>query len=341
MSIKTIRLRNCTVFQDLTMKLSKGVNVVIGKNGTGKTHLLKAIYGACEASKEKDTLALKFIKCFKENAAFIDIFNDKSDLNADIYLNLDKYKGNEALHTNTISVNRENKIAWGGYAIHLPQNVKMEAIYIPVKDMLTHAKGLLAMSEKYQEFPFDITLTDIIRKANQWTVKESPVIAKTILPILENIIDGEVVTDNDEFFIKKRDGSKVSFALESEGRKKIGLLWRLLMNESISENSILLWDEPEANLNPEYLPILVECLLALSRKNVQVIVSTHNYIFAKYFDVRRKKSDKLKFHALYSDLWNKTVTCETKKSFSKLKHNEITYIFDRLLDEVYDLDEGE
>ncbi|WP_337506674.1 hypothetical protein [Megasphaera sp.] len=41
--------------------------------------------------------------------------------------------------------------------------------------------------------------------------------------------------------------------MEAEGFKKIGILWQLLMNETITENTILLWDEPEANLNPEFL----------------------------------------------------------------------------------------
>ena len=81
-------------------------------------------------------------------------------------------------------------------------------------------------------------LTDIIRKANQWTVKQTPNVAMSILPVLEKLIDGEVITDNDEFFIQKHDGRRISFAIESEGIKKIGLLWRLLMNENITENSI-------------------------------------------------------------------------------------------------------
>ena len=340
MSIKSIRLKNFTAFKDLTVNLSNGINVLIGKNGTGKTHLLKALYGSCAASMESSNLAINFIRCFKENASFIDILNDKKDLCADIYVDVYDNVSDSTVRMNTVSLPKESEeIVWSGYAVHLPQGVVLDAVYIPAKDMLTHAKGLLAMSEKYREFPFDMTLTDIIRKANQWTVKQPSDVAKSILPVLENLIDGEVITDNDEFFIQKRDGRRISFAVESEGIKKIGLLWRLLMNESIAENSVLLWDEPEANMNPEYLPIVVESLLELSRHNVQILVSTHNYIFAKYFDVRRKENDALKFHALYKE--EKCVHCETKDAFSDIEHNEITHTFDRLLDEVYDLDQGE
>lgn len=88
--------------------------------------------------------------------------------------------------------------------------------------------------------------------------------------------DGKIVIKNEEFFIVKNDGREINFAVEAEGFKKIGLLWQLLMNESITPNSILLWDEPETNLNPAFIPKPAECLLALYRNNVQIFLSTHN-----------------------------------------------------------------
>lgn len=48
MSIQSTHLQNFTVFEKTKIEFSKGINVVIGTNGTGKTHLLKAMYGICE-----------------------------------------------------------------------------------------------------------------------------------------------------------------------------------------------------------------------------------------------------------------------------------------------------
>ena len=225
-----------------------------------------------------------------------------------------------------------------GYMLAFPAHVQ-SAVYIPVKDMLTHAKGLLAMAEKYRDFPFDKTLTDIIRRANQWSVKEPPALAKAILPQLEQMMDGQVVIEEDTFYIRKNDGRLVNFTVEAEGLKKIGLLWQLLMTENITENSLLLWDEPEANLNPAFLPQLVECLLELSRHGVQIFVSTHNYIFAKYFDVRREATDHIAYHSLY--VQKNGVACESKEHFAELQHNAIMQVFNQLLDEVYDLQVGD
>jgi len=182
--------------------------------------------------------------------------------------------------------------------------------------MLTHSNGFLATANTYQNFPFDKTLTDIVAKNSRWKMKTPPAIASAILPILENMMNGEVIFENDDFFIKKHDGRKIIFNVEAEGLKKIGLLWQLLMTNSITENSILLWDEPEANLNPKFLPQLVECLLQLSRNNVQIFLSTHNYIFAKYFDVLRSDSDQILFHSLYFEKKSKEVQAETQPFFN-------------------------
>ena len=144
------------------------------------------------------------------------------------------------------------------------------------------------MAHKYNDFPFDKNLLDSIECAGRWGLKPPSALAKSILPLLDPLINGTIAIDNDEFYIVKKNGQKINFELEAEGFKKIGILWQLLMNETITENTILLCDEPEANLNPEFLPVIADCLLALSRQHVQILISTHNYILAKYIEIRAK-----------------------------------------------------
>ena len=356
LNLKSIKLKNLTVFENLKVDLARGVNIFIGRNGTGKTHLLKAVYAACEVSQIKSVDVLK--KYFKSYGS-VALSKNGSDKIIDIFLESDS-KNKEAVYvslnfdTSRVIINDSINVSiatssdqlekiksiddYESYQIHFPQNESFSAVFIPSKDMLTHSKGLLAMSDKYREFPFDKTLLDIINKANQWTLKQPPKLAISILPMLEKMIDGTIVVENEEFFVQKKDGRKVNFAVEAEGLKKIGLLWQLLMNESIVLDSILIWDEPEANLNPDFIPKLVECILELSRQGVQIFVSTHNYLLAKYFDVRRKEEDSVMFHSLYKeDFYD--VKVETKEYFDELEHNDILKSFDRLLDEVYELNE--
>ena len=107
------------------------------------------------------------------------------------------------------------------------------------------------------------------------------------------------------------------------------------MNESITKDSILIWDEPEANMNPNFLETIVECLLELSRQGVQIFISTHNYIFSQYFDIKRQENDNVLFHALYR-IKNSDIKLESNTYFDKIKNNDITKTFNKLLDEVYE-----
>ena len=48
MAITRLQLENFTAFESLDMELSPGINVLVGANGTGKTHIMKVCYAACE-----------------------------------------------------------------------------------------------------------------------------------------------------------------------------------------------------------------------------------------------------------------------------------------------------
>ena len=97
----------------------------------------------------------------------------------------------------------------------------------------------------------------------------------------------------------------------------------------------MFWDEPEANINPAYLRQLAEILLELERHDVQIFLSTHNYILAKYFEVLKDKNDDVRFHSFYKG--EAGVGYECGYIFDELKNNAIVKSFDKLLDEIYDL----
>lgn len=282
MVINQVEIQNFTVFQNIKIEFAKGVNVLIGENGTGKTHLLKIL-------NEEKTGQLTFFDYLKD-------------------------------------------VTFDG-------NYK-KPIFIPAKDMLTHSKGFIAMSEKFSQFPFDKTLIDIVRISQEWQLKEIPNIAQNILPKLETMMGGKIVYENEEFYIEREDRKKIPFSMEAEGFKKIGLIWQLLMTENITKGTVLLWDEPESNINPKFIPMLVEIVLELSRNGVQVFLATHSYFIAKYLEIRKKESDDMLFHSLYKSQ-NDEVLCESNKKFSDLKNNIIMEAFEQLLDEVYEMNKGE
>ena len=123
----------------------------------------------------------------------------------------------------------------------------------------------------------------------------------------------------------------------AEGIRKMALLWQLVKNGTLEKGSILFWDEPESNINPSYISIIVELLLELQRKGVQVFVSTHDYMIASYFEVRKTKNDSIAFHSLSHASKSGELIYEKKEKFADLKNNSIVSAFDKLLDEIYDL----
>lgn len=48
--LRSLQLRNFTVFKNAKLEFGSGLNVVVGENGTGKSHLLKAAYSGLAVS---------------------------------------------------------------------------------------------------------------------------------------------------------------------------------------------------------------------------------------------------------------------------------------------------
>ncbi|OOB77024.1 MAG: hypothetical protein BEN19_00395 [Epulopiscium sp. Nuni2H_MBin003] len=287
MPIESIKLEEFTVFKEIEINCATGINVFIGENGTGKTHLLKSVYSANKKEKEK-------------------YFTTK-----EVRLGEALIKGNN-----------------------------IDNVFIPSKDMLTHSESFMSINDKY-DMPFDRTYYEVISKSLLPKLKETPEISKEIVAHLEKIIGGKVVVEKDVFYILQ-DGKcrRIEFALESEGIKKIAILWQLIMNGTIEKNTGLFLDEPESNLNPKLIPELVQVLLELARNGVQIFIATHDYIFAKYIEVFARDSDNITFHSLYkTELGG--VKCESSPTFRDLKHNVIVESFDQLIQKVFDLNLGE
>ena len=62
---------------------------------------------------------------------------------------------------------------------------------------------------------------------------------------------------------------------------------------------MLLWDDPETNLDPKLFHPLIDVLLKLQRTGVQVLLATHDYVILKELDLCKRDTDQVLFHSLY------------------------------------------
>ena len=320
-----------------------GINVLIGENGVGKTTILKMIYAATQWSFEKTNPG--------KTKRLLDFFSNNLK-NSEMLKNTESdycyYKVSDGTHIFEDSLTHEKIL---GYEDWLGLNIP--SVYIPTTEMLSHSKGFLAMNQKYT-MPFDGTQIDIVVNASLPETREIPESCKAILDELSAAIDGTVIQEDDVFYVLKKDGRKIDFSLEAEGLRKLGLLWKLIRNGLLEKGSVLLWDEPEANLNPELYPLVAGVLLKLQENGVQIFVATHSYNFAKYLEIRRKNKEQVMFHNLYKgtselsdslkDMSEKNEETGEEEVYSNsayrmedLEANHIMMADNSLLDEVYRL----
>ncbi len=324
MAIKYIVINNILTFNgEFKLNFSDGINVLIGENGTGKTSLLKLIYAATQYSHE-----YKVPFFASEYFTSGQLIGDSIMVNSSCMDKAFGYNISDGTHTFKI-------ISDYGIKMHSDnwfwENIK--AVFIPSSEMLSHSNGFLALNQKYR-LPFDKTQIDIIVNASLPEAREIPDYAHKILEKIGNVIDGEIIQENDTFYVLKNNGSKMEFSFEAEGFRKLGLIWKLIRNGLIEKDSILLWDEPETNLNPELFPLVAEILLELQRNGVQIFVATHTYDFAKYLEIRRDKESQVLFHNLRKDKDSDTILAQSDTDLERLSP-DFMIANDRLLDEIF------
>lgn len=328
MPLTKIKIENFTVFEDITIPFSKGLNILVGENGMGKTHVMKLVYAACQASKHDISFSQKTTMLFRP---------DKSS----IFRLMNKNKNGK----NTTNILVESDIAQIGMKFSIltkkwdaevkseekweKQMSGMTSVFIPTKEILSNAWNLDA-AVKMGNVEFDDTYLDIIAAAKIDISKDVDSVArKKYLKILQKISNGKVTVQDDRFYLKPGTQAKLEFNLVAEGIRKIALLWQLIKNGTLEKGSVLFWDEPEANINPKYIPILAELLIMLEKEGVQIFVSTHDYFLSKYIEVKREKDSDVQYISLYKDEKNQ-VQCEIAKEFELLEHNTIMDIFRQL-----------
>jgi hypothetical protein len=201
--------------------------------------------------------------------------------------------------------------------------VATRLIYIPEKDILEHARGLLPFIEQ-KATGFGQVYRDIIIAAQDVPTIIQSETQKSISQRIARIIDGEMCWNQTDgtFNTLKTDGTRIPFSNEASGFKKLGLLGLLVTSGQLDPECILLWDEPENSLNPELVPVLVDILLELSRDGVQIVIATHDYYLARYFDVRGDKAIPVLFHNL-TKTDDGHIACNSSPEYINLPNNHL------------------
>lgn len=316
-----------TVFTDIDISFSPGINIIVGENGTGKTHLMKALYSACSIiGKNIDrTLAQKVNAVFLPDSIGRLVHRTKGRNSGEfaVYRRKDGESKERSitLYITTLGKGEQKSSNWH-------EDTNPEVTFIPVKDMLANAPGFRSLFSS-KVLPYEEVYLDILDKAFMPVSKGLSKEREKLLKHLQTAMDGKVVNKDEKFYLKNKSGN-LEFPLLAEGYRKLGLLYLLIQNESLIKGSVLFWDEPEANLNPKLSSAVVNILLELQRMGVQIFITTHDYVLLKEFDLATTSYDNVLYHTLYKE--NGSVKCASTGAMSEITPNAIDDTFARLLD---------
>lgn len=94
---------------------------------------------------------------------------------------------------------------------------------------------------------------------------------------IHRIVNGEIIYDNDKKdFVFNKDGKSISIKNTASGIKVFGILQLLSKNSFLNKNSMLIFDEPENHLHPNWQLKLAKILVELAKNGVYVLVSSHS-----------------------------------------------------------------
>lgn len=318
-----VRFENFTAFKELEVEFSPGINALIGENGTGKTHLMKACYATYYQARSRRDILNKLVEVFlpsgRNRERLIQQGNETSTGVVEVSAGLWSAQA-RILRSGDIEIK---------VAPESPDTLG-HCVYVPVKEMLANAPGFLSLYET-REVHYEQVYRDILYYAHLPALR-NPVndAHRHMLESIEKVIGGKITVKGEEFFRSNEQGD-LEFTLLAEGWRKLGLLWLLIQNGTLQNGSVLFWDEPEANLNPKMYGIVMKVLLELQRAGVQVFFATHDYVILKELDLQMTEEDEVAFHSLYRDEFGE-IACHTVDRYLGIHPNAISDAFTELYD---------
>ena len=370
--IVQLQLENFTTFKHIEIDFSPKINVIIGENGTGKTHLLKAAYALSMANAKSEMSARKFATFLVQLFGPLGNRMNRlchSELQASMAAKFDFGLSAKASFGSTQSSVELHKASSDSTA---------SPLLIPAKEVMSTLSQISQEDLGAEWFSrlFDIGYIDLcaVMLSNDDSVdyRSDPRLG-TMIPKITAKIGGryeftqkgisfrrgqyveskqlpsnsqqaKMYSDSTKMEFKSNSTESISNGMTAEGFRKVGTIQRLLVNGYLigSIDAPLFWDEPEANMNPKLMQLLVETLLELSRNGKQIILATHDYFLLKWFDLlmEDEKEDHVRFHSLYREE-SGDIAISSTDDYLTIEPNPIDETFEALINSDLDRTMGD
>lgn len=306
--LKQLNLKNFTTFNDVSLNFSPHLNVIIGENGQGKSHLLKVAYSMMSIESNSITskthmqriYADKLINVFKPESLGRLVKRKQGRERCEISVKFD----NKELDT-SISFATSSKT---DVQIDLApiKATETKPAFLPTRELLTIYPNFVHTYKnnylEYEETYYDTCL--LLGSYLARGPREEQ--AKKLLKPLENAMGGKVILDkNGRFYLSIPGEGKMEISLVAEGLRKLAMLSRLIATGALLGKGSLFWDEPETNLNPKLIKIIAKVILQLSLQGIQVFIATHSLFLLRELEILSNQTEfssvKQRYFGLYRD----------------------------------------
>ncbi|MEK7991823.1 MAG: ATP-binding protein [Thiotrichaceae bacterium] len=288
-TIISLSIKNLTTIKSESLKFSSSLNIIIGENSTGKSHLLKAAYSLAKASykfgqQAEDSLLKelkdKLVNVFRaEKLSFL--INHQALSNKTVEAEIE-------VQFSDLDLNLGLKF---GESLHSDALTQIPQAYLAKTPVFFPAKEIISMYPKfgglYRDYHIELdeTYYDLCLLLERPVAKNPTPKTQHILTEIETILGGKIIDRNGRFYLKMPDKPEIEMHLLAEGLRKMATLAYLVSNDSLVGN-IVFWDEPESNLNPKLMTMLVKILLLLIQNGTQVILATHSLFLLREFELQ-------------------------------------------------------
>lgn len=334
MKIRSLNLRLFTAFEDARFAFSPGVNVMIGENGAGKSHVLKVLYALSEAVRRHVTgegldgrsgEGLSLSELCEEMLRGVFLPDELGRLvrrgtgrrKAEIELGWD----NDATLAVSLSSLGKLKVSLRGDAKAIER-----AVFLPTREVLSVYPGFVEAWLR-RESAFDRTYYDLCVALGLKPLRGArDSVRAALLEPIEAALQASVVVLNGRFYLRYEEGGTMEAPLVAEGHRKLAMLAYLIINGSLTKNGFMFWDEPEASMNPKLALLTRDVVYGMGKLGVQSFLATHDYVLTSELSLVAEAGAPggAAFFALSRDeAQDGAVQVEQGASLADLQHNVI------------------
>ena len=298
--LKSLSVNNFTVFSKAKFDFCRGINVIVGENGLGKSHVLKLGYvsawishtigqnpseaGNKQALQRK--IAEKLTSVFRPDSLGRLASRGPGRTRAEVKVSF--YGDDKARMDYSFATSSKSEVNLS-QAPH--SGITAPAIFFPTKEVISMFPRFASLYRDYH-IEIDETYYDLCLALDRPLLKGPRFQkVKSLLEPLESLIGGAVNNENGRFLIKIPRQGNMEIPLVAEGIRKLASVAYLVANGSLMDKATLYWDEPETNLNPKLISKLAGILVEIAKQGTQVILATHSLFLLKEIDLQLKSPE--------------------------------------------------